>query len=331
MINLRHRLQTRQLNSHFKMKAPIQQILFPEMTERVISPKPANVASIPQRSPFRYPGGKTWFVPTFRNWLSNHYPKPELLIEPFAGGGIISLTALFENYVSNVVMAEIDEDIAAVWKTVVDGHAEWIANEILSFHLTKEAVLEKMSRTAVDVKEKAFQTILKNRTFHGGILAEGSGFLKNGENGKGINSRWYPATLAKRFINIKFVAERISFLQKDGLEVIQEYSHRGDVVFFIDPPYTAGGKKAGKRLYRHFTLDHKRLFTLCESVKGDFLMTYDNADEVKEMARNHGFQMRLIPMTNTHHATIEELVIGKDLTWMDSYPAVHEPTVEYKT
>jgi len=137
--------------------------------------------------------------------------------------------------------------------------------------------------------------------------------------------------LAKRFINIKFVAERISFLQKDGLEVIQEYSHRGDVVFFIDPPYTAGGKKAGKRLYRHFTLDHKRLFTLCESVKGDFLMTYDNADEVKEMARNHGFQMRLIPMTNTHHATMEELVIGKDLTWMDSYPAVHEPTVEYKT
>lgn len=301
------------------------------MIEQVISPKPVNVASIPQRSPFRYPGGKTWFVPTFRNWLSNHHPKPELLIEPFAGGGIISLTALFENYVPSVVMAEIDEDIAAVWKTVVDGDAEWIANKILSFHLTKESVIEKISKATVDVKEKAFQTILKNRTFHGGILAEGSGFLKNGENGKGINSRWYPATLAKRFNNLKFIAERITFLQKDGLEVIQEYSHRGNVVFFIDPPYTAGGKKAGKRLYRHFMLDHERLFTLCESVKGDFLMTYDNADEVKEMARNHGFQMRLISMTNTHHAMMEELVIGKDLTWMDVYPAVQEPTVEYKT
>ncbi|MFH1075520.1 MAG: DNA adenine methylase [Pseudomonadota bacterium] len=301
------------------------------MTGRVISPKPVNVASIPQRSPFRYPGGKTWFVPTFRNWLSYHYPKPSLLIEPFAGGGIISLTALFENYVPNIIMAEIDEDIAAVWKTVVDGQAEWIANEILFFHLTKDSVLEKISKPAVDIKEKAFQTILKNRTFHGGIMAEGSGFLKNGENGKGINSRWYPATLAKRFININLVAKRITFLQKDGLEVIQEYSHRGDVVFFIDPPYTAGGKKAGKRLYRHFTLDHERLFSLCEFVKGNFLMTYDNVDEVKVMARKHGFQMRLIPMTNTHHTTMEELVIGKDLSWMDSYPAVHEPTAEYKT
>ncbi len=60
-------------------------------------------------------------------------------------------------------------------------------------------------------------------------------------------------------------------------------------------------------------------------------MTYDNADEVRELARRHGFQVRLIPMKNTHHATIEELVIGKDLTWMDSYPAVHEPLAEYKT
>ena len=313
------------------MKAPRQQSLFPKLCEDTAFPKPVNVASVPQRSPFRYPGGKTWFVPTFRDWIKNHYPKPEILIEPFAGGGIISLTALFEEFVSRVVMVEIDEEIAAVWQSVVDGHAEWIAKKILSFELTKESVIDEISRTSVDLREKAFQTILKNRTFHGGILAEGSGFLKYGENGKGIRSRWYPATLSKRFSNLKLVADRILFYKDDGLEVIQKYSRRQDVVFFIDPPYTAGGKRAGKRLYRHFTLDHERLFTLCESVKGDFLMTYDNADEVKMMARNHGFQMRLIPMTNTHHATMQELVIGKDLSWMDRYAAVHEPIAEYKT
>jgi DNA adenine methylase len=113
------------------------------------------------------------------------------------------------------------------------------------------------------------------------------------------------------------------------LKVIKEFASRPDVVYFIDPPYTAGGKKAGKRLYKHFDIDHERLFTICESVRGDFLITYDNADEVKLMARKHGFQMRLIPMTNTHHATMEELVIGKNLSWMDSSPAVHEPEVEY--
>lgn len=92
-----------------------------------------------------------------------------------------------------------------------------------------------------------------------------------------------------------------------------------DAVFFIDPPYTAGGKKAGKRLYRYSEINHEELFLTCESLKGDFLMTYDNAEEVKTMARKHRFQIRLIPMTNTHNATMEELVIGKDLSWMDNF------------
>src|SRR3990167_9812711 len=311
------------------MKAPRQQSLFPKLCEDTAFPKPVNVASVPQRSPFRYPGGKTWFVPTFRDWIKNHYPKPEILIEPFAGGGIISLTALFEEFVSRVVMVEIDEEIAAVWQSVVDGHAEWIAKRILSFELTKESVIDEISRTNVDLREKAFQTILKNRTFHGGILAEGSGFLKYGENGKGIRSRWYPETLAKRLLNLNHVANRIDFRCDDGLRVMQEFASNENVVYFIDPPYTAGGKKAGKRLYKHYNLDHERLFTVCQSLKGDFLITYDNATEVKVMARSHGFQMRLIPMTNTHHATMEELVIGRDLSWMDRFPAVHEPETEY--
>lgn len=311
------------------MKLFRQQSFFPELCNTETR-KPVNVASVPQRSPFRYPGGKTWFVPTFRDWIKNHHPKPEILVEPFAGGGIISITALFEELVSRAVMVEIDEDIAAVWQSVLDGHAGWLAKRILDFDLTKEAVIQELSKTDVSTREKAFQTILKNRTFHGGILADGAGFLKHGENGKGIHSRWYPSTIAKRFDNLKLVADRIVFRQEDGLAVIQEYSHRSDVVFFIDPPYTAGGKKAGKRLYRHFCIDHERLFSLCQSIKGDFLMTYDSADEVKTMAREHGFQMRLIPMKNTHHAAMEELVIGKNLSWMDRYPAVHEPLAEYR-
>ena len=293
------------------------------------APKPVNVSSVPQRSPFRYPGGKTWFVPTFRLWMTLKDPKPSILVEPFAGGGIISLTALFDNLVQKVVMVELDDEIAAVWVSVVNGDAEWLANRVLNFDLNKDAVIREIKKAPATQREKAFQTILKNRTFHGGIIAEGSGFLKYGENGKGIRSRWYPATIAKRLININHVANMIDFRCDDGLKVIQEFATNPDAVFFIDPPYTAGGKKAGKRLYKHSNLDHERLFTVCESLKGDFLITYDNAEEVKEMARSHGFQMRLIPMTNTHHATMEELIIGKDLSWLDKLPEVHDPEAEY--
>ncbi len=306
-----------------------QTLLYPELSEKIEKPKPVNVASVPQRSPFRYPGGKTWFVPTFRSWIAQMNLKPDVLVEPFAGGGIISLTAVFENFVRKTVMVELDDDIAAVWESVVNGDAEWIANNILSFELTRENVIKEIKKTPDTQREKALQTILKNRTFHGGILAEGSGLLKYGENGKGISSRWYPATLAKRFRHLSHIANKIDFRCDDGLKVMQEFTANHDAIFFIDPPYTAGGKKAGKRLYKHYDIDHERLFEVCDTLKGDFLITYDNAEEVKVMARRYGFQMRLIPMSNKHHATMEELVISRDLSWMDRFPAVHEPEAKY--
>src|SRR5438034_7382068 len=111
-----------------------QEYLFPDLAfaNRVL-PDVVNVASVPQRSPFRYPGGKTWLVPLFRRWVSNVGYKPRYLIEPFAGGGIISLTALFENLTERALMVEIDEQIAAVWQTVANGECEWLAKRILNF------------------------------------------------------------------------------------------------------------------------------------------------------------------------------------------------------
>ena len=228
-------------------------------------------------------------------------------------------------------MVELDEEIAAVWRAVVAGNAKWLANEIMDFRLTKETVIEELSKEPGDLKHMAFQTIQKNRTFHGGILAEGSGFLKYGEKGKGIHSRWYPETLARRLSNLDLVSGRIDFMQEDGLKVLRESVSRRDVVYFIDPPYTAGGKKVGKRLYKYYELDHGRLFAICAGLNGDFLMAYDHAEEVKEMARRHAFQMRLISMTNTHHAERNELVIGKDLSRLDAFPSVREPRLTYST
>jgi DNA adenine methylase len=256
------------------------------------------------------------------------WPRPKVLVEPFAGGGIISLTALFENLVDEVVMAELDEDVAAVWQTIVDGDAKWLADRILLFRMTRETVLEELQQAPLTTRDRAFQTILKNRTLHGGILAEGSRFIRHGENGRGIGSRWYPQTLARRLIDLDHFAHRIDFRCDDGLEVMAQFSSNDECIYFIDPPYTAGGKKAGSRLYTHHHLDHEHLFAICKSLKGDFLMTYDEADEVKAMARRHGFQMRLIPMKNTHHATLMELVVGRDLFWLDELPSVHDSSVD---
>ncbi|HEX9005421.1 MAG TPA: DNA adenine methylase [Blastocatellia bacterium] len=274
-----------------------------------------NVASVPQRSPFRYPGGKTWLVPRIRKWLSSLPAKPAEFIEPFAGGGIVSLTVAAEGLADHVTMVELDEQVAAVWETVIGGNAIWLGERICSFELTDETLKEELAKTPVTISERAFQTILKNRTFRGGILAAGAAPLKAGENGKGIKSRWYPETLKKRLTEIDSIRERISFNQGDGIQTIRENAHQANSVFFIDPPYTAAGKRAGSRLYNHSELDHEKLFRLMSTVNGDFLLTYDAADGAYELARRYQFDTELVSMKNAHHAEMTELLIGRNLNW----------------
>lgn len=268
-----------------------------------------NVASVRQLSPFRYPGGKTWLVPSVRPWLSRREHKPAEFIEIFAGGGIIGLSIAHENLADHVTMIEIDPDVAAVWHTILSEDAEWLAKKILGFDLNPASVEAALNMPAGNTKARAFQTIIKNRTNHGGILAPGTGVLKKGENGKGIASRWYPETLAKRIRYIFTLREKIRFIEGDGLKLMQETAHRPDVAYFIDPPYTAPGKRAGSRLYRFFDLDHEKLFDLASTVQGDFMMTYDDAESVRAMAERRGFQVATVPMKGTHHNEMFELLI----------------------
>ncbi|MBD2185453.1 DNA adenine methylase [Planktothrix sp. FACHB-1355] len=274
-----------------------------------------NVSSVPQRSPFRYPGGKTWLVPRIRQWLDSLQKQPSEFIEPFAGGGIVSLTVAFEDLANHVTMVEIDEEVAAVWHTIINGDGEWLAAQIVNFNLSQTSVNTVLTVNNILIQEKAFKTILKNRVNRGGILAAGAGTIKSGENGKGLRSRWYPETLKKRIIEIMKRRERITFIEGDGMEVLKANAHRTDAVFFIDPPYTAAGKKAGSRLYNYSEIDHEELFRLASAIAGDFLMTYDNTEEVRQLAQKHGFDTQTVAMKNTHHAKMTELLIGRNLDW----------------
>jgi DNA adenine methylase len=280
---------------------------------------PVNVSSVPQLSVFRYPGGKTWFVPYLRLWLKSKHPRPQLLCEPFGGGGIIGLTCAAEKLSSSVHINELDPIVAAVWHTILSDDYEWLCNRITTFDLTYDNVVEVLSMDTEDTRSRAFKTILRNRCGHGGILAEGGGLLKHGENGRGIASRWYPSTLDRRIRTINAMKDRILFTQEDALEVIQKYSGDKSVSYFVDPPYTAGknGKRAGKRLYRYSEIDHENLFQLMSEVKGDYLITYDNDPEVLELALINGMNTALIPMKNTHNATMNELIISNSMQWME--------------
>ena len=98
-----------------------------------------NVATVPQRSLFRYPGGKTWLVPYIRQWLTRRKPVDHL-IEPFAGGGIVSLTAVCEDLAKRATLVEKDSHVAAVWRILLNGGAHRLADRIANFEISLENV-----------------------------------------------------------------------------------------------------------------------------------------------------------------------------------------------
>lgn len=271
-----------------------------------------NVASVPQRSPLRYPGGKTWLIPHIREWLT--HTKPEILIEPFAGGAIVSLTGVMEELVPQAIMVEIDRDVAAFWRSAFESGAtlgEWIRQ----FQPTRERLERIQNKVPATVAEHGFRTLVLNRTRRGGILAPGASFSRGGENGKGIASRWYPETLASRLAAIQESAERITFLEGDGLKFLPAMLHGWGrkAAVFLDPPYTArGGKRAGSRLYSHSEIDHARLFSVLAEHNANFLMTYDAAQEIVDLVGKHDFDAVCLSMKNTHHNHLSEMVITSE-------------------
>ena len=272
-----------------------------------------NVASVPQRSPLRYPGGKTWLIPHVRQWLFASGPLHPLLVEPFVGGGIVSLTAVMEGLAERALMVDRDRDVAALWRAVLDDDLALI-ERVRRFDPTLEQIQAVERRTPIDAAEHGFRTLVLNRTRRGGVLAPGAAFTKNGENGNGPASRWYPDTLAKRISAIASHADRFTFIEGDGLRVLEDIAvYRGDACFFIDPPYTVnGGKRAGSRLYAHNEVDHAKLFKIVADSGVNFMMTYDCCDEVVSLVQAHGFHAAAVLMKNGHHAQMAELVITRE-------------------
>jgi DNA adenine methylase len=283
-------------------------------TKRKLNKKSTELAKSKKglRSPFRYAGGKSWFVKIAGKWMANRTVPPKLLVEPFAGGANISLSAVHTNLVDRVEFSELDRDVAATWKSMLNGHAVWLAEKVRTFPIGRRNVIQHLEQKPATLHERAFHCLLRNRTARGGVIADGAGLIRKGEDGMGVRSRWYPKTISDRIAAISAVSGKLDFFQCDGFKMIQKHQHKKTALFFVDPPYT----KAARRLYRHWDIDHERLFRILQKVKGDVLMTYDDTREVRRWASKYGFQVKTIAMRTTHHATKRELMISKDFGWL---------------
>lgn len=116
-------------------------------------------------------------MPEVRKWLTSSKVTPSVFVEPFAGGAMAGLSAAAESLAEHVFLGELDDDVAAVWKTIFQGEnadVAWLCKQIIGFDVTLENVRAILDGNPKSVRGRAFRTIVKNRMQRGGIMAAGA-------------------------------------------------------------------------------------------------------------------------------------------------------------
>ena len=228
---------------------------------------PARFKSI--NSPFRYPGGK-YFA---RNLILPEILPHSAYAEVFAGGASIFFA---KTKAAHTILNDIDKGLATTLTWIRD-NPEPLISRLQELENTKEMhtyyASEYQPDTELDIAVKWY---FLNKTSFSGIVASNNCYWSSQPSNSMHPESWgTPIRQASRKL------QGVEIKSLDFEEFIDTVET--DFFLFVDPPYY----HANKRLYEHsFEIeDHVRLAECLKrnSNRINFLVTYDNSVEVKEL------------------------------------------------
>ena len=271
-------------------------------------------------SPLRYPGSKKKLIPYLIRILDKNDLKPSILVEPFAGGASVSLHFLQYNLVSKVIIADKDKLIYSFWHTLFN-NPQHLVRFIRGVEISLETYnkYKKIAkRTNGHSKQELAETcIFLNRTSFSGILSNSAGPIggpKQSSKYK-IHCRFNRQRLIENIIYISTFRKKVIVLPYDWKRTIKyakNWANKAKMIdkifFYFDPPFYY----KAERLYRKFfnAGDHKRLSKKILSLRHDWILSYDNAKEVKKLYSKNRCHIELPYSINSHAKRLEkELII----------------------
>lgn len=235
-------------------------------------------------SPLRYPGGKGSLAPFLGRLIHDQVPRCEVYVEPFAGGAGAALRLLYDEFVDQIVLNDLNAGLAAFWRAVFH-RTEDLAHLIETAPINIDSWHEHRAiytgdRSIADDLELAFATFFLNRTNRSGILdARPIGGLQQTGTWK-IDARFNRTALAWRVRELGHYRHRVIVSENDGVEVASRYVDRRHFVY-ADPPYLQ--RSADLYLNTLTWSDHARLASVLGRSSARWMVTYDNDPRVKKL------------------------------------------------
>lgn len=270
--------------------------------------------TIKNYSPLRYPGGKAKLIDTFKNTIEKNNFESITYIEPFAGGSNIALALLIDNYVSNIIINDIDKSIYCFWTSILK-HTNKFIKKIEECDITlKER--EKQKNIFLNTKQYSefdigFALFFLNRTNYSGIIKAGPIGGINQFGKYKINARFNKEELIKKISIIADYKDRILVTNEDSIQIIDYIKHLNNCLVYFDPPYYQQGKNLYTNFYQHS--DHVALSENIKSLNIPWILTYDNIKEIKTLYADYNMSEFLINYSAYKHTTGKEVMFFNNI------------------
>lgn len=238
-------------------------------------------------SPLRYPGGKGKIVPYFKEFIYNNELLDCVYVEPYAGGGSVGLTLLFDGYVSKIIINDIDRSIYAFWYSVLnetEALCEIIEKTPVNIHTWRKQKNLQKKKNKYSLLKLGFSTFFLNRTNRSGIIEGG---IIGGKKQTGtwkINARYNKKELIARIKKIAQYRSRIKLHNSDASKLLRSLTKTlpKKTLIYLDPPYYV----KGRNLYINHYLDkdHRKLSQLIQTIENQhWIITYDNVSAIRTL------------------------------------------------
>lgn len=125
-------------------------------------------------SPLRYPGGKRRLVPYVAAALETNGLRPDLLVEPFAGGASVSLELAQAGKVGRIGVADLDPYVADFWQAAFFD-CDWLCDRVANVEVTLDEWRRLKETDWKRPRDRALACLLLNRTSFNGSLNRRAG------------------------------------------------------------------------------------------------------------------------------------------------------------
>lgn len=239
-------------------------------------------------SPLRYPGGKWRLAQFFERLIRLNFRRPPVYIEPYAGGASLALSLLFAGKVGEVFLNDLDPAIHAFWDSALN-RAGALVDLIDRAKLTpnewrKQREIYRSGPPAGSLA-LGFAAFFLNRTNHSGIL---NGGMIGGKKQTGrwrLDARFNRHDLMSRVLRVAAYRDRIHLSGVDAKDfIIRRRWRNAESLAYLDPPYFRAGHRLYLNSYR--PQDHARLRTSVLTLRCRWVVSYDDAPEIRKLYRS---------------------------------------------